>query len=174
MLECYIRPSGPHQENLDKIKLNWEFVWRNKSNWMMLSVECSPKTRYKIDRPILMWRNTFNVVCLALVLAVPLELDHCRKVVIRFTGWCSSRRGVYEKISEERILTECELGNRDRESLLLPKSNQVELWWRREINGPWLSPQIVFLFLASSSCSKDQITSKFWKMRNREDIWYER
>ena len=52
----------------------------------MLSVECSPKTRYKIDRPILMCRNTFNVVCLALVRAVPLELDQSRKVVIRFTG----------------------------------------------------------------------------------------
>ena len=60
---------------------------------MMLSVECSPKTRYKIDRPILMCKNTFNVVCLALVLAVPLELDQSRKVVIRFTGGMMQQTG---------------------------------------------------------------------------------
>ena len=52
-----------------------------------VSVESSPKTRYKIDRPILMCKNTFNVECLALVLPVPLEADQSRKVLIRFTGW---------------------------------------------------------------------------------------
>ena len=57
-------------------------------------VECSAKRRYKIDRPILMCSNTFNVVCLALVPGAPLDwtgLDTNRKMLISFTGWCSDK-----------------------------------------------------------------------------------